>query len=437
MGALRGDPRGFGRRELFKLAAGAAVLPALGARPASASAARFTATGTTVAALAGLDAVMRDFMRERGISQAQLAVGREGRLLYARGYTLGGHEPVTRPDSLFRVASLSKHITATAITLLAQEGRLDLSAPVPGLLRLAPGPGRRADPRLAEVTVRRLLHHLGGWDRDLSGDPLWSDAAIAAALGVSLPLDHGLIMTYVTGRPLDHAPGTRVAYSNYGYMLLGRIVEKAGGTSYPAYVTERILRPLGITRMRPGRSPRARAAPGEVAYRSGLTRPDVTRPGGRPVPYPYGGFNLGTNDANCGWLASAPDLVRLATVFDPPSPVLTEDSIAAMFAAPETGVNPDGWYYGYGWQVRPLPGGRNTWHTGSMPGTYTLLTRRWDGIAYAALFNRRAEGTDPAYHVIDPLLYDAVSAVRRWPARDLTPALFRVPEPHRVLNAGS
>ena len=166
----------------------------------------------------------------------------------------------------------------------------------------------------------RLMQHLGGWDRDVSKDQLWLDHTISAALDVPLPIGHDDIIRYATARPLDHAPGTKMVYSNYGYLLLGRIIEKVSGQPYETYIKTKLLQPLGITRMRLGESLRSEAATGEVRYESQYTNKTVLDTSGTTVPYPYGGFNMPNQDANGGWLASAVDLVRWTLAFDRPGP---------------------------------------------------------------------------------------------------------------------
>ncbi|MEU6075002.1 serine hydrolase domain-containing protein [Micromonospora sp. NPDC047074] len=408
------------------LAAGAGVLPAvvLGATAGRALAsptaisAMVEASGVAPAALAGFDNVLRSYVAERGISCAQLAITKNGRLVLARGYRYaagGTAVPAVSPTSLFRIASLSKHVTAAAVLRLAQDGLLGLDAPVAPLLGLSTA----ADPRLANVTVRRLLQHTGGWDRDVSGDYLYLDHTIASTLGVPLPISQDHIIQYASRRPLDFAPGTRYAYSNYGYLLLGRIVEKVSGRSYESYVNEKLLAPVGVTRMRLGRTLRAEAAPTEVVYESQYTSRTVTDPSGAVVPTPYGGFSMANRGPGGGWLASAVDLARFARVFDAAGPVLNATSIAGMFAKPEIGVTESGSWYGAGWWVRQVTGHLNTWHDGSLPGTYTYLARLQNGFTYAALFNRREETGSLDFHVLSPQINAEIGKVTTWPTTDL------------------
>ncbi|WP_239116376.1 serine hydrolase domain-containing protein [Planotetraspora phitsanulokensis] len=415
------------RRNALKVAAGTVPALALGTLPARAASA--PVTGVVPASLAVLDNVVKTYIAERTIDCAQLAVVKNGKLVLARGYgsytstaTIGG-QPVpslVQPTSLFRIASLSKHITSAAILRLVQDGKLSLSAPVTTLLGLSTS----GDTRLKDVTVLRLMQHLGGWDRNVSGDQLWLDHTISAVLDAPLPISHADIIEYATARPLDFAPGSKMIYSNYGYLLLGRIIEKVSGMSYEAYVKQKLLTPVGISRMMLGGSLRSEAPPSEVPYYSQYTNKTVLDGSGIVVPYPYGGFNMPNQDANGGWLASAVDLVKFAGVFDAAGPVLNSASIATMTAKPEIGISADGSWYGCGWYVRQVTGHLNTWHSGSMPGTYTYLARLQNGITYAALFNRREETGTLDYDVLSTRMNEAWSKVTTWPTTDLYSQYF-------------
>ncbi|MFC0626753.1 serine hydrolase domain-containing protein [Kribbella deserti] len=387
------------------------------------TAATWRATGTAVPALSGFDTQMRAFMEARGITAGQIAVTYKGRLVLARGFSTSSTLTV-QPTSLFRVASLSKSVTAAAIVKLVQDGKLSLSTPVTSILGFTPPSGQTVDPRLSSVTMKRLLQHLGGWDRDISGDPNFKDPAISKALGVPMQLRHADVIKYMAGQPLDFAPGSRYAYSNYGYLLAGRVIEKVSGLTYGSYVQQKLLTPLKITRMALGDSVARRT--GEVPYESQFTRPTVMDNTGATVPAPYGAFSMRIQDANGGWLASAPDLVRWAKMFDAPSTVLNSTSLASIWAQPETGINANGAYYGLGWSVRPTTGGtgRNTWHTGSLDGTYALLVRTWGGLSWAVLFNRRDDPSGKSYSDIDQIIWTAASNVTNWPTHDFFPSYF-------------
>jgi CubicO group peptidase (beta-lactamase class C family) len=411
----------FSRRDFGKLLglAGAALAVPLTAEATTAAAeAAATRTwrvaGRSLAGLDDFDPTIKNFMQARDITCGSLAVARQGRLVLARGYTWSADTTLnTQPTSLFRTASVTKPVTATAVLRLAQDGRLELTDRVADILGLSTS----ADSRLREVTVLRLLQHLGGWDRDVSYDPLFYDWVIAGDLGKQLPIGREDITRYVTARRLDHAPGTTYAYSNYGYLLLGKIIEKVTGTAYADHVQSTVFTPLAIKRMRLGRT--LVQATGEVPYYSQYKGTTVMDTSGSQVAGPYGSFNHENNAFNGGWLASAVDLTRFATIYDGTTTVLAEDSLSRAFAPPETGVGADGSYYGCGWHVRPVTQGRITWHNGSLPGTYTLLVRRFDGLTWAAMFDQRDDPSGQNYADIDPELHEAADAVETWPSGDL------------------
>jgi CubicO group peptidase (beta-lactamase class C family) len=370
---------------------------------------------------------MRAFMQQRNITVGALAVTVEGRLVLARGYTWDEDMSYsTRPDSVFRIASLTKPLTAMAILRLAQEGRLSLDDRITDRLQLDPPPGGAADPRLQEVTIAHLLYHVGGWDIDLLGfDPMFYDHTIALEIGAPIPMSQADIIAFMTGTPLDHNPGTIYAYSNYGYLLLGRIIEAVSGQAYPSYVQQSVLAPLGIHGMQIGSTLPAGRLPNEVIYNSthfGLTVFDTS---GDTVPYPYGAFNLENMDSHGGWVASVVDMVRFAASLDNPSanPVLSSDSIESMFS-PREGTSPAQGvrYYAMGWEVRDFGDSRTTYHSGSLAGTFALMVRRWDGVGWVALFNQRDDTHDrlsKSYWDIDWMLHEVADSIAEWPSHDL------------------
>ncbi|TDD48559.1 class A beta-lactamase-related serine hydrolase [Kribbella antibiotica] len=409
------------RRTLGKFAVATGAATAIGAGAAtSAEAAFWKVTGTTVPALTGFDSQMKTFMEARGVTAGQLAVTYKGRLVLARGYSALETVPV-QPTSLFRIASLSKSLTAAAILRLEQDGKLTLGSKVADILGITVP----VDPRWSDITVGRLLQHLGGWDRDVSGDPNFKDATISQALGVPMELKHADVIKYMTNQKLDAAPGTKYAYSNFGYMLAGRVIEKLSGLSYEAYVQQKLLTPLQIKRMALGWSIAKHT--GEMPYDSQWAAKTVLDNSGTLVRAPYGSFSMRIQDANGGWIASAPDLVRWAKMFDAPGAVLNSTSLGRVWAQPETGIDPGGWYYGLGWHVRPVTTGgtgRNTWHTGSMSGTSTLLVRTYHGMSWAVLFNRRDDPSGKPYGDIDAAMWTAAKGVTTWPTHDLFPQYF-------------
>ena len=374
---------------------------------------------------------METFVSEHKVPGAALAVAKDGKLIYARGFGYADKEkgePV-EPTSLFRIASVSKPFTSAAIMQLVEQGKLSLDQSWLPILGLHPRPDQHPDPRLSTITLTELLQHRGGWDRDKSFDPMFRPILIADYLHTPPPAGPEQVIQYMLGQPLDFTPGERYAYSNFGYCILGRVIEKTSRESYEHYVRTHVLAPLGIHDMRLGRSLSQFRAEGEVKYYPRGSSNCVFPPNlGKRVPSAYGGWNLEAMDSHGGWIASAPDLVRFACAFDHPnhSPILSSNSITQTFARPrgETGAV----YYAFGWQVRHINsrGGINTWHNGLLDGTSSLLVRRHDGLAWAVLFNashdpeRKLLGT-----LIDPLVHQAADQVKSWPDRDLFPELLR------------
>jgi N-acyl-D-amino-acid deacylase len=429
------SPRLTRRRFLITAAAGLAVWPR-GERAFSQAAA------PVAPKLAAYDELMTAFMRRHKPPGAALAVTYHGRLVYARGFGFADLEEreAVRPASLFRIASVSKPFAAAAVLHLVQQGKLQLDERVFPILNLQPHleGGARPDPRWQEITVRHCLQHTAGWDRDKSFDPMSAETArqVAKALQVPLPIHPQQIIRYMMGKPLDFNPGTAYVYSNFGYCVLGRVIEAVSGKPYHEFVRERILAPLHIHGMRLGKNLLKDRAAGEVKYYDSRHRTGRAICGpkiGAQAPLPYGVECIETMDANGGWIASAVDLVRFAAALDDPKrcPVLNEDSLRMMLAPPPGAVGhgrkgrPKPVYYACGWDVRPAagqPGKYTKWHTGLLAGSSTLLVCRDDGIDWAVLFNSDAGKNGKEFAgLIDPLLHEPASEIKDWPKIDLFP----------------
>ncbi|MBI5384423.1 MAG: beta-lactamase family protein [Verrucomicrobia bacterium] len=382
--------------------------------------------------LASFDREVELFMQARKIPGGALAVVKDRKLVCARGYGWADREKQipAKPDTLFRIASISKPITAVAVLRLVEENRLGLDAKAFELLNLEPvfAKEKKPDVRLKQITIRHLLQHTAGWDRDKSGDPMFRSRAIAAATATTPPAMSVAIIRYMLGQPLDFDPGERYAYSNFGYCALGRVIEKLTGLSYERFVQEQVLARCGIKAMCCGASLASR--PGESRYYTAKANEgrSVFGNGEETVPEPYGTFCLEAMDAHGGWLASAVDLARLAAAVDDPqhSPLLKPGTLELMSAPPTAPAwrKSDGSlqeaYYGCGWMVRPrgVKGRPNHWHSGSLPGTATLLVRRGDGLSWAVLFNQRSGDKKLPDEAIDPALHRAAAAVKEWPTED-------------------
>src|SRR5689334_12844114 len=229
-------------------------------------------TGLAVPGMTSYDQVISNLMQKYDIPGGAVAVVHDGKLLYARGFGYADVENKTlvQPDALFRIASVSKSLTAVAIMKLVEDGKLTLDDHVaPIIADLTPAPGATVDPRWEQITIRNLLNHTGGWDRMKPNggfDPIDRPIIAAAAVNAPAPASSETLVRYMKGMPLDFNPGEKFAYSNFGYIILGRVIERLSGMSYPDFVRTRVLEPVGATRTQQGRSHLKDALPDEVKY---------------------------------------------------------------------------------------------------------------------------------------------------------------------------
>jgi N-acyl-D-amino-acid deacylase len=392
--------------------------------------------GPGVAEMAAVDEAMLALMARWQLPGGQLAVGKDGRLVFSRGYGLAdvqAAEPV-RSSSRFRIASVSKPITGVAILKLVEEGRLSLDDRAFRLLEhLRPAAGATVDPRLDDITVRDLLQHAGGWDSGKSFDPQylpWSRMA-SATVGAPDPPTCQTIIRFMLGVRLDFDPGTRTAYSNFGYCVLGRVIERVTGLSYERYVQTHVLEPAGASGMQLGRTRLEERAPGEVRYYGPpgqAPRPSVF-PGVGYAPVAYGDFYLEALDAHGGWISTAEALVRFMSAVDGQRgpALLRPETVRAMLETPlpsaeggGAGAGNAASASGLAWNVRAVPGGHEWSHAGALEGsTAAWMGRTPDGVALAFVFNSLPEDFGAFFGEAIPALTGAVGRTETWPAHDL------------------
>lgn len=398
---------------------GAAALPA--------------AAGPTGQALAGLepfDAAMEELLRDWDIPGGALAVAKDGRLLLARGYGLADRTrtEAVQPTSKFRLGSLSKTITAVAVLKLVEDGRLALDDKVLPLLGpLGPRPNAIVDTRVHDITVRHLLQHSAGFDRARSGDSVFAPYAVEAAKrqGAPMPPSCETVMRDALERHLDFAPGQRFAYSNVGYCILGRVIERASGVGYEAFVRERVLAPAGASRLALGRT--LEAAAEEVTYYDFPNAPLLPfMPGLGPthikVHAPYGAYSIEAMDSYGAWIGAPSDFLRFLLAIDGQRgrALLNDTSLRDMRTRPNyPDAGSSAIFYGLGVSVRPVTGGLNWWHTGSQSGVKALALRTAAGYSWVVTFNMRPRDTSAFTGAVDRALWAAARKVRDWPAGDL------------------
>jgi N-acyl-D-amino-acid deacylase len=329
-----------------------------------------------------LDEAMLDIMDRHGIPGAAFAIARDGRLLLARGYgwaNVATGAPAT-PDTLFGLASLSKPITAVATLKLVEQGKLGLDDKVFGILKDLQAPaGANVDPLLADVTVRQCLNHSGGWDRVVRGDPANWEPQICRAYRVRPPLSSRQFLEFMLGRPLDFKPGAEQRYSNVGYIILGQVIAKVSGESYERFVTDNVLKPMGIKQ--------AGLHGFEGKYIVGEA---VRCLAGTLIALPA--MLLPMIDAAGGWAASAVDMARFLTNLDGSrgEPVLGEKTRQLMTERPPDPLKPraDGSWFGLGWDsvvVKDKTFGY--FKDGSYQGMRTFMKRFPTGVNWVLLYN--------------------------------------------------
>lgn len=390
------------------------------------TASHHVASGKSDERFASFDRLLHDFIKEHRVPGVSVAMTQNGKLVFARGYgyaDVSTREPVT-PESLFRIASISKPITAVAVLQLVEQKKLKLADRVSSLLELEASvkAGDKFDPRLRDVTIEHCLQHRGGWDRGKSFDAMFQSVRFANQVGVAPPADQAAVIRAMLSQRLDFAPGETYAYSNFGYCLLGRVIEKLSGQSYEEYVQEHVLAPLGVSTMKTGATRLAARSENEVRYYQPGTGKSVFKSDlNQEVPRPYGAWNLEAMDSHGGWIASASDLAKFAAAFDDPAncPILSTQSIDRMHQRPPGLVGHDAEgnakdvFYSLGWSNRVVADGKvNHWHTGSLDGTSTILIRRHDSTNLVALLNSRVSPS--ATHLgqaIDQLLHQAANEV--------------------------
>jgi serine-type D-Ala-D-Ala carboxypeptidase/endopeptidase len=189
------------------------------------------------ATIAEIDRVMEHYRLDAHIPGMVWGVVRDGKLVYVKGagvQDVDTKRPVT-PDTLFRIASMTKAFTALSVLKLRDDGKLALDAPAETYVPELKGLKYPTDdsPR---IRVRELITHTAGFVTD---DP-WGDR--------QTPLPEDEFTKYLAaGVPFTRPPATAMEYSNLGYALLGRIVANVSGAPYDEFVQRTLLRPLGMT----------------------------------------------------------------------------------------------------------------------------------------------------------------------------------------------
>lgn len=345
------------RRSFLTGAAAAACVSAIPLR----SNATVWATGASAPAYADFDRLFGNYMLANDVRAGQFAIGRGGTVLFAHAYTNADASYMrTRTDSIMRVASVSKAFTSAGITELLKAKKLTLDTKVFAFLGVRETllPAQIPDARIERITVGQLIAHTSGLPGSGEGDPEFEYRAIERSVGAIGPLTQDQFTRYLRGVQLNTDPGKVYAYSNVGYYLLGRVIEKASGKAYLDYLNAAVLEPLGIDDVYISATDVKKRLANEVSYDDDETGLSVLAPQSDiRLPLPYGGATYWETFDACSAIAT------------------TASSIVTLMGTYAT------------WGVGPRHGGDA--RVGSMPGNECVMYSRPDGIDYAYTFNRR------------------------------------------------
>lgn len=365
-----------------------------------------------------LDNTIERFMRQWEITGTSLAIMKDGKLVYSKGYGYASLEDSIQMDvfHIFRVASVSKLITAAGIMKLVENGALSLTDTVFGPRGILNDSiySHIKDSRTRRITVENLLRHQAGFTTRY-GDPMFNPITIARKMDAPNPATMETMIRFVLSRRLGFSPGTSTCYSNVGYGILSKVIEKVSGQGYEQFIQDSILHPAGCHDMHLGRNLRQDHYPNEVHYYEPegaiLIRPCTGAD--TLVPSSNGGNNIEEFYGAGGWVASPTELLLFLAAIDgdPAQPdILSRESIIQM-VMPVKNALP------LGWMKTDIRG--NWERTGSMAGTSAMLKRQSDGFSWAFVTNT-SSWTGPRFPgKIENMMAKALKNVEEWPNRNL------------------
>ena len=376
-----------------------------------------------------IDSHVSSFINRWKIRGVSLAITKDERLVYAKGFGIANNETgeAVKPGHLFRIASVSKLITAVAIMKLYEENRLDLDERVFGMNGIINDSMFEVyrDKRIESITIRHLLNHTAGWS-GYSGDPMFNSLSIARKMDVKAPVSFDHVLQFALSRRLSSKPGNRYSYSNLGYAILGEIIERKSGMPYQDYVVMNLLKPLDIHDMHIGKSYYHEKYPNEVRYHSSagkMTTYSMDGSGER-VPIYYGGNNIELLGPAGGWVASAPELIKFLTAIDGFSEqpdILSSKTIALMSDSDLAGKGLFGW--------RGSDNYGTWWRTGYLTGSSALMVRQKDGINWVVMMNTSTYKHSRIHRYVSQMMFGAVNRVNDWPLIDLFSMESDIPNP--------
>ena len=329
---------------------------------ASVNAARAPAAELSQAEIQQIEQAAAEWMKRHRAPALSVAIVLDGGLSWAKGFGFADPDnkiPAT-PTTVYRLASITKSITATAVMQLVEQGSLDLDAPIQ---KYCPAYPRKQWP----ITARLLLAHLAGvrhhsFFETLSPNTRHYDSVAAA-------------LNYFKDDDLLHEPGTEYHYTSLGYTVVGCAIEGASGTTYANYVREHIFVPAGMTRTEPDDvtktiKDRAKLYGKGLIYKATGTFPRMTEAGALDPSdrLPAGGL-----------VSTVEDLARFAIAIQQ-GKLVSNASRDLMWTRQKTRDGQTLKFYGFGWLIADADADhpKRVWNDGSQPGTRTFLYMRPD-----------------------------------------------------------
>lgn len=330
-----------------------------------------------------IDTIIIDFMKQSGLKGVSVAISQHEKMVYAKGFgyaDIANNEMVS-PQHLFRIASVSKLITATAIMKMVESGQLKLSDKIFGKEGILNEYTQIKDARALGIEVQHLLTHTGGWKNRFRTDPMFIPIEIATYMKVKPPISLDVITQFMLSQKMLTEAGTFFDYSNFGYCLLGRVIERKTGMKYEDFVKQKVFNPLNITEIQIARNYKENKYPKEVNYYEHFgakVRPAFDG-SADTVSRPYG-IDIELLAPAGGWIASPRDLLRLiAGIDDFPNrkDILSKKTIDLMTNSKDS-LRTIGW----------RKCSEDVWiRTGSLVGTQIVVARHKSGISWVFVTN--------------------------------------------------
>ncbi len=365
-----------------------------------------------------LDKSFDSFIKDWNLASASVAIAKDGKLLYAKAFGYADKEDSIKaqPYNMYRIASVSKLITAVAVMKLIEDKKLSLNTKVFGAEGLLNDTCylHYVDKRVENITVKNLLNHSAGWT-SCWGDHMFINDIIAKSLKKPLPVSLQDIVTFALSKRLHFQPGTYSSYCNLGFSILQLVIEKASGQPYESFVKEKIFYPLNINDANLAFNFDSLRYPNEARYYEIPEAKKIIAFDGskKSVLKCRGGDDIRTLGAAGGWVISSVSLLKFLLAIDGNEnfpDIISKHSVNRL-------VEHEGEFQPLGWKAI-YPNGK-WWRSGSLPGTSALAVVKNDGFTYVFLTNTSPWPGAKFTFKIDKLMEKNLKMINNWPSIDL------------------